>query len=115
MAATAADRRITPRHQPAFGTVCRLGRTTGLVRNISRTGVSMLLGHPLEPGSQVDGVLALDGETLGLRVRIQVVHVREVATGDYLLGARFEKPLTADEMVPFISTEADDADLPRKG
>ena len=115
MAATTADRRLDPRHQPAFGTVFRLGRTMGLVRTISRTGVSMLLGHPLEPGSEVGGVLTLDEETLGLPVRIQVVHVREVATGDYLLGARFEKPLKAGEMVPFISTEADDANLPRKG
>jgi hypothetical protein len=35
MTTTATERRIDPRHQPAFGTVCRLGRTTALVRDIS--------------------------------------------------------------------------------
>jgi hypothetical protein len=111
----ATDRRIAPRHQPAFGTVCRLGRRMGLVRNISQTGLSMLLGDPLEPGAELDGTLSLDGESLGLRVKVQVIHIREVATGDYLMGVRFGKPLKADEIRPFISSESDDSAIPPKG
>lgn len=110
------ERRVAPRHQAAFGTVCRLGREIGLVRNISRTGISMLLANPPEPGREMDGVLGMDGEPGGLPVTIEVLHVREVSTGDYLLGARFGRALKAGEMEPFISSDGnDERAVPRKG
>ena len=118
-APTTTDRRAAPRFQPALGTVCRLGPgwpRVGLVWNLSQTGVSMLLGDPPSAGGELDAVLAADGGEAGLRVRLQIVHVREVATGDYLLGARFARPLDPDELAPFLAPPlAPGRPVPKKG
>jgi hypothetical protein len=125
MTATAAppatDRRVAPRHQPAFGTVCRLGPgrgrpLVGLVWNISATGVSMLLADPPRPGAEVDGELAPEGGGPGLSVTLRVVHVRRAATGDYVLGARFGRELGADEVRQFLTPPPEDLrELPKQG
>lgn len=102
----ATDRRAAPRFQPALGTVCRLGPgwpRVGLVWNLSRTGLSALFGDPPPAGAEIDAVLAADGGEAGLPVVLRVVHVREVATGDYLLGARFGRALEPTELAPFLA------------
>jgi len=114
----AVERRAAPRFQPALGTVCRLGPgwpRVGLVWNLSATGLSALFGDPPPAGAEIAAVLAADGGEAGLPVVIRVVHVREVATGDYLLGARFARPLGADELAPFLAPPTAGPDPPRKG
>lgn len=104
---TGAERRAAPRFQPAFGTVCRFDPAhprLGLVWNLSRTGVSMLLADPPAAGSRVTAELAAEGSAIGLLVTLHVVHVRPVDTGDYLLGARFDQPLDPEEMRPFLAS-----------
>ena len=104
----AADRRRAPRRQPAQGTTCQLAASAGqqprlgLVWNISLTGVSMLLGEPLEPGTQFQGeLIAADGRTsLGLSMRVQ--HLCKLRTGDYFVGGHFQRQLTAQELRPFV-------------
>jgi PilZ domain len=99
------ERRTAPRFRPAFGTVCRLGPAwprVGLVWDISETGLCMLLGDPPPAGGELDAVLAADGGEAGVAVRLKVTHVQEVATGDYLLGARFARPLGPGELTPFM-------------
>lgn len=103
------ERRAATRFQPAFGTVCRLGRpdpggqpTLGLVWNISETGVSMLLADPPEKGAQLDGELTTESGGAGLPVSLRVVHVREMPMGDFFLGAQFARPLAPDELRPFL-------------
>jgi hypothetical protein len=104
----AAERRIAPRRQPAMGTVCRLvpaagqDPPVGLVWNISATGVSMLLHEPPATGTQLLGVLETmtGGTTLAIAAR--VVHVKQLETGDYFLGAHFHRPLTTDDLKPFV-------------
>lgn len=119
--ATAVERRIAPRYRPAFGTVCRLatGRpVVGLVWNISRTGVSMLLASPPETGAEVAAELAAEDGGAALAVTLRVVHVRPVPTGDYLLGARFGRPLEDDELRPFLTPPPEAGpgwEPPRKG
>lgn len=103
---TPADRRVAPRFQPAFGTVCRLAAADpliGLVWNLSASGVSMLLADPPGPGTELPAELALEGRDAGLAVRLRVVHVRPVSTGDFLLGGRFGRPLTDDELAQFLT------------
>lgn len=100
------DRRIAQRFVPAFGTVCRLRRDqprVGLVWNISRTGVSMLLADPPAAGTAVDAELTTEAGGHGLPVVLHVVHVRPSATGDYLLGARFDAPLDDTQLRPFVT------------
>ena len=38
-----------------------------------------------------------------LRVRFRIAHVRQLRTGDYFLGAQFDRPLSPDEMRPFVA------------
>ena len=104
-----AERRIAPRFQPAFGTICRLrplGRpepaVVGLVWNISETGVSMLIADPPARGSEFDAELTTEGGAEGLRLTIRVVHVREMPVGDFFAGAQFGRPLTPDELRRFL-------------
>jgi hypothetical protein len=103
-----SERRVAHRH-PAVGTVCRLDSdpaqpsTRALVWNISTSGVSMLVPMPLEKGSDVRGVLETIRGRHPLPVDMRVVHVKKLETGDYWMGAHFDRPLTDSEMKPFIS------------
>lgn len=118
IASPPAERRAAPRFRPAFGTVCRLGPAwprVGLVWDISETGVCMLLGDPPAAGGEIDAVLAADGSEAGVSVRLKVAHVQEVATGDYLLGARFARPLAPDQLAPFVAPAGVARDVPLKG
>ena len=38
-----------------------------------------------------------------LRVAMKVIHVKPLETGDFFIGAHFERPLASDEMKPFIA------------
>jgi hypothetical protein len=108
MSATYVERRTAPRRQPALGTVCdlasesgeRLG--TGLVWNISRSGVSMLLHRRLEPGTTIHGELSASGNGSRLAVTLQIAHIKELRTGDYILGGHFHRSLEQSEMRPFL-------------
>jgi hypothetical protein len=103
------DRRIAQRFQPAFGTICQLDRTdsdqpiVGLVWNVSRTGVSMLLADPPERGTVLSGALMIESGGPSLPISLRVVHVRTVTTGDFLLGGQFSKPLEPDELKLFLT------------
>ncbi len=116
-----AERRIAPRFQPAFGTVCRFilrddgERVVGLVWNISETGVSMLLAEPPVRGAELDGELGPENGGAGLRMTFRVVHVRELPTGDFFLGAQFGRPLTSAELRPFLATPVPNAKIGEPG
>ena len=108
--ARTADRRGATRFQPAFGAVCRLGavdtrRATALVWDLSATGVSMLMSDPPEKGTVWTAELVLEGGADRLAVTLEVVHVRRVSTGDYFIGARFDRPLSRHEMEPFVTPQ----------
>jgi hypothetical protein len=108
VAAPTADRRIASRRQPAMGTVCRfdpaldVGHAGGLVWNISATGVSMLVTDPPAVGAVLAGQLEAEAGH-ALPVLFRVVHVKELESGDYFLGAQFARPLTAAELKPFVA------------
>ena len=102
------DRRVATRRQPAMGSVCRLGSgdgkpQLGLIWNISTTGVSMLVNTPPKPGDAVFGVLETMASGFTMPITAQVVHVKKLETGDYFLGAHFDKALTPEEMKPFVA------------
>lgn len=99
-----AERRTAARFRPALGTVCRLGpdRPAGLVWDLSGTGVSMLVAGPPAAGAEVAAELASEGGA-AMAVDLRVVHVRPVPTGDFLLGARFARPLGEDALRPFLA------------
>jgi len=101
------NRRATARRQPAADTVCRLDPAAGvgLVWNISAGGISMLLRERLDRGATVRGALETANAN-ALPVSLRVAHVAQLRTGDYMVGAEFDRALTADEMRPFLSQVA---------
>lgn len=105
------DRRIAPRLQPAFRTICRLDLpgpaglpTIGLVWNLSETGLSMLMAEPPSLGVELSGELLPEEGGTGLHVSLRIVHVRPSSTGDYILGARFGNRLQADALQTFLAS-----------
>ncbi len=107
--ASGVERRAATRRQPALGTVCHLAGDAseelglGLVWNISRSGVSMLLPRALQPGTVVRADLAAANDAYSLPIKLRVAHVARLQTGDYFLGAQFERELGAEEMQPFLA------------
>jgi hypothetical protein len=108
VATLTAERRRAPRRQPALGTFLRLelsegeGKRLGLVWNISASGVSMLFNEEIKAGVMLRGDLVTE---LGaaLPVVLRTVHVSKLQTGDYVLGCQFERPLSAEDMRPFVA------------
>ena len=103
-----AERRAAPRRQPAMGTVCRLDSGDGgpaalaLVWNISATGISVLVAEARAVGTALAGYLEKTEGNHMQRVAMRVVHTKKLETGDYYLGAHFDRPLTPDELKPFV-------------
>ena len=97
------ERRRATRFQPAFGTVCRFreSKGEGLVWDVSSTGIGMLLADPPSAGT-ILAVELVTSQTV-LPISVRVVHVRLVSTGDYFLGAQFVRPLTPQEVHPFVT------------
>ena len=106
---SSSERRVSPRRQPAMGTVCRLDSEDGgpaalaLVWNISSSGISVLVADPRAPGSFLSGYLEKTEGDHVQRVAMRVVHMKKLETGDYFLGAHFDQPLTAEELKPFVA------------
>ena len=105
----APERRGAPRRQPTVNTICRFDTTNGapyavaLVWNISTTGISVLVPEPRADVTVLSGFLdTVDGDNIR-PIRLEVVHCKKLDTGDFALGAKFEKPLTDDELRPFVA------------
>lgn len=102
------ERRIAPRRQPAIGTVYRLDSEDGgpstvlLVWNISLSGLSVLAPNARDPGTELVGFVECTEGTEQVRMPVRVVHSKQLETGDYYLGCQFARPLTADELKPFV-------------
>ncbi len=101
------NRRRAARRQPALGTICRISHggphRLGLVWNLSTSGVSMLTHEPIEANTIVNAELTAGDEKQGLQVKVRVVHVRKIRTGDYFLGGQFQEPLTDAQLHPFLA------------
>jgi PilZ domain len=112
-AAQTPERRVAPRFQPAHGTVCQIELDgpsdkafVGLVWNISKTGMSMLVGNPPKAGSELPGRLFTEAGEHMLAVILRVIHIRPIQTGDYFVGAQFTRPLKPEEMQFFLLPES---------
>lgn len=111
-AVDSSERRRAARFQPAFGTICRFRRVgqegdpvTGLVWNISETGISMLLSDPPPRGTELVGELTTESGLVRMPVKMTVVHIKKMPHGDYFLGGHFEQALTHDELQRFLAAQ----------
>jgi hypothetical protein len=103
------ERRRAVRRQPAIGTEfhCTYSGNqapgVGLVWNISTSGLSMLVRESHHRGDLIRGELVTINGQDSLSTSLQVTHSRNIETGDYFLGAQFERSLTETELRPFIT------------
>jgi hypothetical protein len=107
-APTPPDRRAAARFRPAFGAVCRIDRPhprVGLVWDVSRTGVSLILPDPPAVGGELAGALT-PATGAALPVSVTVLHARRMDTGDYVIGGRFAAPLDDAQLRPFVTPAA---------
>ncbi len=101
------ERRVAVRYPGNPDAACRAyspvaGIYTAWVRDISATGVALLLPCEFEPGAIV--TLELDNSDQGVSrvLRARVVHALEVPPDPrWLHGCAFERPLTAEELCAF--------------
>ncbi len=104
------ERRVSPRYEPAIATVCRIAPQgdhskpmTGLVWNVSSTGLSMVSATHLKPGEELSATLEAELSGALVSVGLRVVHVTPVTSGDCLIGARFATPL-GNEILDMLVT-----------
>jgi hypothetical protein len=102
------DRRRAPRRQPAVGTVfCAdgdptSGRGFGLVWNISTSGISMLTPQCPNCGDVIRGQIVSGDGRHQQAIVFEVVHRRQIKSGDHFLGGQFQSPLTDEQIRPFL-------------
>lgn len=94
------ERRASPRYEPAIATICKIAPqgdyrnpVSGLVWNVSETGLSMLSSTHLKPGEELSATLEAELSGAMVSVGLRVVHVTPVTSGDCLIGVRFATPL----------------------
>lgn len=109
--APVTDRRREQRCQSTFGTVCYLDRTpsehtTGLVWDISTGGLGLLLPFAPTTGMTFPLLLTTEDGREALSVAVRVSHVRQLSTGDFFVGGRFARTLSAAEIEPFVTSDA---------
>jgi hypothetical protein len=75
----------------------------GLIWNISRSGISMLRNDPPAAGDRLTGLLETMTDAHAMRVGLTVVHVKKLDTGDYFVGGHFDRPLTDEQLRPFVA------------
>ena len=103
---TIAERRSATRRKPTRETMCRLiddsdeSLGVGLLWNISATGVSMLSSVAVAAEEELSIEIFGNGSTLCVGIR--VVHHGVLSTGDFILGAQFDRQLHEAELRPFV-------------
>jgi hypothetical protein len=101
------ERRVAVRYPGNPDAACRAyapcaGVYTAWVRDISATGVALLVPCEFEPGAVLTLELANSDQGVSRVVQARVVHVLEVPPDRrWLHGCAFERPLTAEEMLAF--------------
>jgi hypothetical protein len=96
------------RYKPAVNTVCRFDATNGepqepaIVWNISTSGICILSPELHPVGAVLNCSLGITGDDYRRPVTLRVVHCRQLESGEFALGARFERPLTDEELKPFV-------------
>ena len=100
-----SNRRVSERYQPAFGTTCVLSDSQkyGLVWDISSGGLGLLLSYAPNSGETITVTLGTEADPQLLPVAVRVAHVRQLSTGDYSVGARFDRKFAPDEIEQFVT------------
>jgi len=106
-AARQRERRVAVRFPGNPDTACHAyaptdGIYSAWVRDISATGIALLIGCEFKPGSRLTLELQNADQGVGCFLQAHVVHVMEVPPEKrWLHGCEFERPLTDEELHAF--------------
>jgi hypothetical protein len=106
---TGAERRGAVRHPADLRMTCYpegggAGAGRGArVRNLSRTGVALLVDRSWQPGTVLTVCLAPDEEGRTRSWRARVVHATAQPGGRFLVGCSFATALTEDELQALLA------------
>src|SRR5438445_3860145 len=113
-----AERRIWARYPARLETFCRQAIAgpemcwSGIIQNISRGGIRLLMHRRFEPGSllKVDVLLPVEQPTPYLMSR--VIYATLQPDGIWALGCAFTEELDQDFMCTILKTPANRAEMP---
>jgi PilZ domain-containing protein len=100
--------RANERHAVGLPTSCqtqegpRDGRWPAQIRDVSVSGVGLLLDRRFEPGTMLDFVLPDSAYDLPPSMPVRVVHASALPGGQWLLGCVFIKTLSEEELKRFL-------------
>jgi hypothetical protein len=107
MMADANDRRAAERMAVSAGTSCAFAGqvTEGIgpvkVRDVSMTGIGLILSRRVEVGSLLAITLVNSAQKLSKTVLVRVAHVTDVP-GGFLIGGTFTESLTYQELTALV-------------
>jgi hypothetical protein len=106
-----ADRRGVPRHayelQPfcCFASDGEAGSPPARVRDISTTGIGLLLEQPLKPGAVLILRLQVSDGRLSRPLPARVMHSTPQPDGGWLVGCQFVRPLGSQQLRALLEEE----------
>lgn len=105
---TGIERRVATRYPCSLMTSCRLlaavrgGASPARVRNISATGISLVIGRNFDPGDLLAIELKHTTRNVARTLQVRVVYCIEHPSGESILGGRFVQTMNSDEMKLFV-------------
>jgi|SRR6516165_6103625 len=78
------------------------GQSAAWVHNLSVSGVGILCGRAIAPGTMVRAVIINAAHTFAIAVEAVVVRTYPLYNGDHLLGCQFRETLRYDQIIPFL-------------
>jgi len=108
-ATPAIERRISTRYPCNLATSCRVmafvvgERIAVRVRNISATGISLIVSQPVDPGTRFTVELQSTTRNVSCELEVRVVYCIDHPNGESILGGRFAQQLPEDEMRIFVA------------
>jgi hypothetical protein len=102
------ERRSSRRVAPAHRTLCLIlasgenEQTTAIVENLSNKGIAVLAERAYTPGAILNVLLVNASHTFSLAVEMKVTRSTRIGSDQYLIAGPFARPLSHEEVVPFI-------------
>jgi hypothetical protein len=102
------ERRAVKRLPPSQRTVCLVrgeGHSTAsslAVQNLSVKGAGLLADREFPVNSVLPILLVNGSHTCAVTLELNVVRCFRVASGHWFVGGPFAKPLTCEELIPFM-------------
>ncbi len=102
------ERRVAVRHSCGPETYCQMidpadaGVWPAWIRDLSATGIGLLIARRCEPGSVV--AIELENSVQGVSPRLvaRIIHALEYPNGHWLHGCAFTRPLTDEELQALV-------------